>query len=92
MTSEAFYAEPIGAGPFMIESEKLGEEIVLTRNPNYYAGDSRPPRRVTYRVVGDNNQRLVQLEGGTADLVERVPLDLMTQIRVPSSPRCRRRR
>ena len=37
--------------------------------------------RVTYRVVSDNNQRLVQLEGGTADLVERVPLDLVTQIR-----------
>ena len=81
MTAEAFYAEPIGAGPFMIESEKLGEEIVLTRNPNYYAPDAVHLDRVTYRIVGDNNQRLVQLEGGTADLVERVPLDLVTQIR-----------
>ena len=81
MTSEAFYGEPIGAGPFMIESEKLGEEIVLTRNPNYYAADSVYLDQVTYRVVSDNNQRLVQLEGGTADLVERVPLDLTTQIR-----------
>jgi peptide/nickel transport system substrate-binding protein len=65
----------------MIESEKLGEEIVLTRNPNYYATDSVYLDQVTYRVVADNNQRLVQLEGGTADLVERVPLDLTTQIR-----------
>ena len=81
MTAEAFYAEPIGAGPFMIESEKLGEEIVLARNPNYYAPDAVHLDRVTYRIVGDNNQRLVQLEGGTADLVERVPLDLVTQIR-----------
>jgi peptide/nickel transport system substrate-binding protein len=81
MTAEAFYAEPIGAGPFMIESEKLGEEIVLSRNPNYYAPDAVHLDRVTYRIVGDNNQRLVQLEGGTADLVERVPLDLVTQIR-----------
>ena len=81
MTAEAYYAEPIGAGPFMIESEKLGEEIVLTRNPNYYAPDAVHLDRVTYRVVSDNNQRLVQLEGGTADLIERVPLDLITQIR-----------
>jgi peptide/nickel transport system substrate-binding protein len=80
-SAEEFYAQPVGAGPFMIQSEKPGEEIVLERNPEYYAADSVYLDTVTYRVVNDNNQRLVQLEGGTADLVERVPLDLFSQVR-----------
>jgi peptide/nickel transport system substrate-binding protein len=33
-----FNTKPVGAGPFMIESFKTGEGIVVVRNPNYYGG------------------------------------------------------
>lgn len=79
-TAEEFFAKPIGAGPFEIESESPGEEIVLVRNPHYYAADEVYLDSVTYRVVSDNNQRLVQLQGGAADLIERIPPDLAPQV------------
>jgi peptide/nickel transport system substrate-binding protein len=35
---EEFNRSPVGAGPFMLERYAPGEEIVLTKNPNYWNG------------------------------------------------------
>src|SRR5690625_1560830 len=68
--SEAeFYEHPIGAGPFMLNDTddwKVGQEITLQANPHYWE-DGRPYLdAVTFRKVADENQRLLQIQGGQA--------------------------
>lgn len=80
MTRDDFYQEPIGAGPFMIESERPGEQIVLTRNPHYYQEGLPYLDKVTFNVVADSNERVLQYESGDVDLIETVPADVVAQL------------
>lgn len=90
-SAEEFYAQPVGAGPFAIESA-TDDEIVLTRNPHFWADGLPYLDRLTYKVVADTSQRLLQVQSGDAGLADRVPLDNLatvdptsTVISVPSS-------
>ena len=58
---------PVGSGPFRFVSASQDEDVVLERNPDYWAG---PPRieRVRFRVVPDTTTRALELRKGTADL------------------------
>lgn len=63
----------VGSGPFLLESWRPGEEIVLARNPRYV----RPGRplldKVVVRIVPDVGNLETQLVAGTIDYVEGVP-------------------
>jgi ABC-type transport system substrate-binding protein len=80
MAKDDFYRKPIGAGPFMIESERPGEQIVLTRNPHYYEPDRPYLDKVTFNVVADSNERVLQYESDDVDLLETVPADAVAQL------------
>jgi peptide/nickel transport system substrate-binding protein len=74
-TAQEFWKRPVGAGAFVIKSETVGEEIVLERNPNFYREGEPRLDRITYKVVSDGNQRLLQFQSGEVDIVDRVPGD-----------------
>jgi len=59
--------DPIGTGPFRFVSMTEDEEIVLARNPDYFA---TPPSvgRVRFRIVTDAIVRALELRKGTADV------------------------
>ncbi|HEX4823314.1 MAG TPA: ABC transporter substrate-binding protein [Candidatus Polarisedimenticolaceae bacterium] len=63
----------IASGPFVLESWRPAEEIVLKRNPRYF--DAERPRvdAVAVRVVPDMGNLKTQLLAGTVDLVDGVP-------------------
>jgi peptide/nickel transport system substrate-binding protein len=69
-SADEYFTKPIGAGPFMIESETVNEEIVLVPNPNYF--DSKRPYLDTFTVkfILDPNQRSLQFESGDIDFIE----------------------
>jgi ABC-type transport system substrate-binding protein len=58
---------PIGTGPFRFVRAVQDEEVVLERNPDYFAA---PPSidRVRFRVVPDETTRALELRKGSADL------------------------
>src|SRR5690606_27998934 len=68
---EAVAQNPVGTGPFILETWRQGEEVVLVRNPDYWG---TPPNldQVIYRVVADE-ARVVELEAGTVDVATRIP-------------------
>lgn len=72
-TKEAFYAAPIGTGPFSFVSWSPGTEVVLDANPDWWGGAPKVDR-VVYRIVADDNARVLQLENGELDIVELLPL------------------
>lgn len=59
--------QPVGSGPFRFLSARQDEEVVLERNPDYWAG---PPHihAVRFKIVPDATTRALELRKGTADL------------------------
>jgi peptide/nickel transport system substrate-binding protein len=73
-SAKEFYAKPIGAGPFAIESA-TDDQIDLVRNEHYWDEGKPYLDSVTYKVVADTSQRLLQVQSGDAGLADRVPID-----------------
>ena len=68
MGNEAYGAMPVGNGAFILEL-KLGSEIVLTKNPDYWLPGLPRLDRIVYRAVPDATTRLQALENGEFDFV-----------------------
>jgi peptide/nickel transport system substrate-binding protein len=59
---------PRGAGPFFLERRE-GESWHLAANPYFYGGRPRLSR-VTFKLIPDDNSRLLALVGGSGDLTQ----------------------
>ena len=72
LTEEEYYAKPIGAGPYVVTDWSSGGQIVLDRNPNYYAADRPHFDRVVFEVVPDDSALSRLFEAGQLDIVNYV--------------------
>ena len=62
-----FGRHPIGSGPFRFVSQEQDKEVVVQRNPDYWA--ARPSiERVRFAVVPDSITRALELQKGSADV------------------------
>jgi peptide/nickel transport system substrate-binding protein len=73
-SAKEFYQQPIGAGPFAIGSA-TSDQIELVRNEHYWDEGKPYLNSLTYKVVADTSQRLLQVQSGDAGLADRVPID-----------------
>lgn len=71
---EFFGGKPYGAGPFSVESSTAGEEIVLTKNPNYW-GSGPGADRLVYREYLSPDAATVAFEDGKIDAIELLQVD-----------------
>lgn len=62
----------VGSGPFLPESHRPGEEIVLVRNPRYFRGGLPRTDRLVVRIVPDSGALLTQFLAGGLDWLEGV--------------------
>lgn len=67
MQTSDFFREPVGTGPYKLESWDVGQAIVLTKNEDYFKGAPHIDR-VIFKIVGDDNARALQMEAGELDL------------------------
>ncbi|HWD95434.1 MAG TPA: ABC transporter substrate-binding protein [Acidimicrobiales bacterium] len=72
-TDAAFFAKPIGTGPFVMESWTKGQQMVLKANPHYWKAGQPYLNSVTFLTIPDDNTRLIQLKGGEVDIMEAPP-------------------
>lgn len=76
-----FGRRPVGAGPYRLKEWVPGDRITLVRNPDYW--DSAPrTNTLVFLVLAGAQQRLQALESGTADVVQQVPPDELTLLRL----------
>jgi peptide/nickel transport system substrate-binding protein len=69
------WRHPIGTGPFKFVSWKLGSEIVLARNPDFWRKDGTPYVDEYHRmVVTEDNSRVLQVQSGELDICLFPPL------------------
>jgi peptide/nickel transport system substrate-binding protein len=66
--------KPIGTGPYMLESWERGNQIVFTRNDNYW-GDPAVSQTAVLRWGTESAQRLLELQSGTVDGIDNVGPD-----------------
>ena len=68
--SQAFDADPIGAGPFTLESWTRAGKIELVKNPGFWDAPRPYLDRLTLTSSADEEQRLNSVVSGGADLVQ----------------------
>jgi peptide/nickel transport system substrate-binding protein len=65
---------PVGTGPYMIESWERGNQVVFTRNDNYW-GEPAMNQTLVFRWGTESAQRLLELQSGTVDGIDNVGPD-----------------
>ncbi|WP_276949200.1 ABC transporter substrate-binding protein [Acetatifactor muris] len=61
-------ADPVGTGPFSYVSYKPQEGIVLAKNLEYWQEGLPHVDQVEFKIVGDGDTALMELQGGTIDI------------------------
>lgn len=61
--------EPIGSGPFLIESWDKGEKLTMVKNENWWG--PRPPYldEIVFRFMANTNTEIQQMRGGEVDVI-----------------------
>jgi ABC-type transport system substrate-binding protein len=65
----AFTQDPVGTGPFYLESYTPGERIVLRRNPHYWREGFPKADAIEMRLGIDPSAQLLQVQGGALDMM-----------------------
>jgi peptide/nickel transport system substrate-binding protein len=84
--NQARLRDPLGSGPYVLESWKTGQEIVLTRNPGYWNAGARPVwlDKHVFRVITDDNAAFQVLSRGDLDLMAIRPEDWVDRANTPN--------
>ncbi|MBX6351357.1 MAG: ABC transporter substrate-binding protein [Clostridia bacterium] len=68
-----FQQNPVGSGPFVFVSRIKGDQIVLKKNPNYWKPGLPKADEIIWKVVTDENVKVVNLKAGQLDIINTVP-------------------
>lgn len=70
---QAFFQHPIATGPFKFDHWQKGQALKLVANKSYWEKGRPYLDSVTWTVVPDANTRVLQVQGGQADIAEFPP-------------------
>jgi peptide/nickel transport system substrate-binding protein len=79
------FEQPIGTGPFVLESWQKGASIVLKKNPDYWLEGQPYLDEVVFSIVPDANTRIVQLQSGDMDIASDVPFSQIDALEADDS-------
>jgi ABC-type transport system substrate-binding protein len=65
----ALVDSPIGTGPYMLTQWDKGNQIVMTRNPDYW-GDAALTETLVFKWSSEAAQRFLELQAGTVDGID----------------------
>ncbi|MBU0672554.1 MAG: peptide-binding protein [Candidatus Margulisbacteria bacterium] len=74
INTAAFNRQPVGTGPFILKEWVTGDHLTVVRNPNYYLGNPKLAE-IIFKIIPDENARLVALEAGEIDQAGIPPKD-----------------
>jgi peptide/nickel transport system substrate-binding protein len=71
----SFFNTPIGTGPFTLEGgfTRDASSLTLKRNPTYWQSGKPYLDAVEFLYVDNDNQRVLQIQGGQVDIIDTVP-------------------
>ena len=68
-TKPAFAYQPIGSGPFILESRQAGKQAVFVRNPNYFRKDIPKLDRITLKLGLEQSAAFAAFKRNEIDLL-----------------------
>ncbi|CEG25441.1 glutathione ABC transporter substrate-binding protein [Bacillus sp. B-jedd] len=71
--------EPNGTGPFVFESWTPGQEIILTKNEDYW-GEKAKVDKVAFKVIPEETTRISMLETGEAQIAEPLSVPMIETV------------
>ncbi len=74
--SENRAENPVGTGPYLLDSYDPKQQITVVKNPDYW-GEAPSVDRLTYRFIADDNARLLALQNGEIDVIGEVTPQMM---------------
>ena len=74
INTAAFNRKPVGTGPFIFKEWQTGDHVTVVRNPFYYLGKPLLSK-IIYKVIPDENSRLVAFEADETDETDIPPKD-----------------
>jgi peptide/nickel transport system substrate-binding protein len=74
LTSPNCASDLIGTGPFKLDHWTVNQELVATKNPDYWQKDSKGRQlpyldKITFKPVAEAGQRVNSLQGKTLDII-----------------------
>ena len=77
MQDSDFFRAPVGTGPFKLAKWDEGQQIVLEKNEDYFAGPAKIDS-IIFKIVSDDNAKALQLKSGELNLAQVTPKDAVT--------------
>ena len=74
MWESDYFKNPIGTGPYKLESWDVGQAITMVKNEDYFAGAAKIDT-IIFKIVTDDNAKALQLKEGSLDLAQVTPKD-----------------
>jgi peptide/nickel transport system substrate-binding protein len=84
-SQSAFFANPVGTGPFTLKSLVKGGNVALARNPHYWQPGKPYLDGVDFVYINDDNQRVLQLKSGQVQVISAVPPTQVSALKADSS-------
>jgi peptide/nickel transport system substrate-binding protein len=76
----AFFAHPIGSGPFVLKAWNKGDKIVLAKNPLYWQAGRPAIDGAEIQVIGEDNSRVLKLRAAEIDAAIDIPFNQLKQL------------
>jgi ABC-type transport system substrate-binding protein len=77
---KGFAQNPVGAGPFMLESFTPGQEVTLKAFDGYWGGKPAT-ERLAFKFIAEAATRVAALRTGSVDIVDSVPVQLVAGLK-----------
>jgi peptide/nickel transport system substrate-binding protein len=77
---DGFFAEPIGSGPFLVESFEPGQSLQLVPNPGYWDGEPEL-ESLEFQSIPEVSGRMTALQTGEVDVTWSMPDDQIGQLK-----------
>ena len=75
----------LGTGPFVFKSWTSGQEIVLTRNDNYWDKTAKVDiAKLVFKIIPEDTTRVAALQSGQVDFTPNTPLDMLATVKADS--------
>ncbi len=74
MWESDYFKNPVGTGPYKLESWDVGQAIVMVKNDAYFAGAAKIDT-IIFKIVTDDAAKALQLKEGALDLAQVTPKD-----------------
>ena len=68
MGEQAFAKDPVGAGPFVVDSDTYSNQVVVKKNPSYWQAGRPYLDQITFKTVGTDETALETMLAGTAQV------------------------